>query len=310
MKVLYTGSFNPFHNGHQYVYNIACDMFGKENVWIGIGQNSSKTNIDKEHLKFSIVPITKNVICYDGLTSDIVKQHKFELLIRGVRSGYSMEDEHALAHWNKELCDVATILIPSTSELNQLSSGAIRELHKNNKDVLKYMNKYVFARWSNPLPKIPVYFGKCCSGKSTYLKERGFFVIEFDKEWKPFAKKYLKEFDATTLEDLKRWFYDKNDAVFPSHVNMLMRDFNWDKFFADFGNWDNVVFDIPIMGSAFYHIPKYIVGRLKLIKCRASEEDRQYFAEQRKVNPKLIECNNHFYQDSPFWDEEIIIKKM
>ena len=309
MKVLYTGSFNPFHNGHEYVYNLACQMFGKESVWIGIGQNSDKKDIDKEHLKFSIVPITKNVICYDGLTSDIVKQHKFELLIRGVRSGYSMEDEHALAHWNKELCDVTTILIPSTSNLNQLSSGAIRELHKNNKDVLKYMNKYVFARWSNKLPKIPVYFGKCCCGKSTYLKERKYFVIESDKEWKPFAKKYLKEFDCT-LEDLKRWFYDKNDHAFSAYSNMLMSDFDWDNLFASFENFDNVVFDIPIIGSAFYHIPTNILGRLELIKCSASKEDRRYFAEQRKVNPKLIECNNHFYKDPPFWDEELIIKRM
>lgn len=309
MKVLYTGSFNPFHNGHEYVYNIACDMFGKENVWIGIGQNSSKTNIDKEHLKFSIVPITKNVICYDGLTSDIVKQHKFELLIRGVRSGYSMEDEHALAHWNKELCNVSTILIPSTSELNQLSSGAIRELHKNNKDVLKYMNKYVFARWSNTLPKIPVYFGKCCSGKSTYLKDCGYFVIEFDKEWKPFAKEYLAAYN-TTLEDLKTFFYNKDYKAFTSLTRDLLFDFNWDELFASFENFDNVVFDIPIIGSAFYFLPYNILGRLQLIKCRASEEDRQYFAEQRKVNPKLIECNNFFYNDPPFWDEEIIIKKM
>ena len=36
MKVLYTGSFNPFHNGHQYIFDNVCKCFGKENVWIGV----------------------------------------------------------------------------------------------------------------------------------------------------------------------------------------------------------------------------------------------------------------------------------
>ena len=42
MKVLYAGSFNPFHNGHQYVYEEACRLFGKENVIIGLAHNPAK----------------------------------------------------------------------------------------------------------------------------------------------------------------------------------------------------------------------------------------------------------------------------
>jgi cytidyltransferase-like protein len=42
MKVLYAGSFNPWHKGHQYVYNCACEYFGKDNVIIGIGNNPAK----------------------------------------------------------------------------------------------------------------------------------------------------------------------------------------------------------------------------------------------------------------------------
>lgn len=309
IKVLYTGSFNPFHNGHEYVYNLACQMFGKENVWIGIGQNSDKKDIDREHLKFSIIPITRNVICYDTLTADVVKTQKFDLLIRGVRPSFSLEQEHQLCYWNKKLCGVDTILIPTPPEVNMISSGAIRELVKYNHPVQEYMNADVISRWLNKEPKINVYFGKCCSGKSTYLREQKKSVIEFDRVFKNYINphKMSEEQLNKYLIRVKERFYNK-DENFKGDIGILGKYFQWTEFFLEWKNPGD--FDIPVIGNYWNSIPRHIRSRLRLIKCRASEEDRHYFAECRGVNPKLIDCNNFFYRDPPFWDEEIIIKRM
>lgn len=308
MKILYTGSFNPFHNGHQYVYDVACKCFGKENVWIGIGRNRNKNDVNIEHLKFSIHPITRNVLTYDCLTADIVLKEKFDLIVRGVRPGRSLEDENDLLYWNRKLSGgIETILIPTPPEVNMISSGAIRELVFHGENVNEYMNKYVYLRWINKKPLIKCYFGKCCCGKTTYLKDKYVTVIEMDKQWKVFARKYLAQVDCT-LEDLKRFFYDKNDDAFFYFMHPLMKTFDWNTFFSSLNN-PNEVFDIPVIGMYFEYLPDDIVGRLELINVTTSEGNRLEFAKNRNVNPRLIECNNHFYKDPPFWDKEIIIDK-
>jgi phosphopantetheine adenylyltransferase len=283
-------------------------MFGIENVWIGIGQNSDKKDIDREHLKFSIIPITRNVICYDTLTADVVKAQKFDLLIRGVRPSFSLEQEHQLCYWNKRLCGVDTILIPTPPDVNMISSGAIRELVKYHHPLQEYMNADVISRWLNKEPKINVYFGKCCSGKSTYLREQKKNVVEFDRVFKNYINSVKMNEEQLTkhLIRTKERFYNKDEA-FKGDIGILGKFMHWHDLFDYEFPPD---FDIPVIGNYWDSIPRYIRSRLRLIKCRASEEDRQYFAEQRKVNPKLIECNNFFYNDPPFWDEEIIIKKM
>lgn len=320
MKVLYTGSFNPFHNGHQYVYDVACKCFGKENVWIGIGKNSGKNDIDIEHLRFSIVPITKNVLAYNCLTAEIVKKEHFDLLIRGVRPGRSLEDENDLLYWNRKLGGVETILIPTPPEVNQISSGAIRELNKYEQDVSSYINEYVYARWKNKSIKQNIYFGKCCSGKSTYLKHQygncfGEWAhtepIECDKVLFDFLKEdagYNKDLLTATLKDL---FY-KKDSNFLITMNNVAKNIDWDRFFTTWYNYDNsygFCFDMPVIGSYWKHIPIKYLARLRLIKISTSDENRLLFSNKRMVNPMLIECNDFFYQDPPFWDEEIIIDK-
>jgi pantetheine-phosphate adenylyltransferase len=304
MKVLYTGSFNPFHNGHQYVYDLTCKMFGKENVWIGVGQNSDKKEVSAENICFSIRPISKNVFSYSSLTADVVKEQKFDLLVRGVRPSFSLEQEHQLCHWNKELCGVDTILIPTPPEFNMISSGAIRELVKHGKDVTPYMNKYVYLRWINKKPLIQVYFGKCCCGKTTYLKGHAVNVIELDKVWKRLVDYRFGDLEYQTAV-MKKLFYDKS-YYFISYVQNMAICLDGEKFFNYLIPADSV-FDMPVIGRYLDCIPDDIVGRLELVKVTTSEENRKNFALARNVDPRLIECNDHFYIDPPFWDGDVEI---
>lgn len=51
--VVYGGRFQPFHKGHNSVYQWLCKKFGKENVWIA---TSNKTNFDEK--KGDVSPFT------------------------------------------------------------------------------------------------------------------------------------------------------------------------------------------------------------------------------------------------------------
>ena len=84
MKVLYTGSFNPFHKGHEYVFKKARDYFG-DDTYVGIGCNPQKhRNLEEaqknqDFLKWTIHPFTKKVVTYPALTADFCKENGFQL---------------------------------------------------------------------------------------------------------------------------------------------------------------------------------------------------------------------------------------
>jgi len=307
MKILYSGSFNPFHNGHGYVFDLACKMFGKSNVWIGLGNNGSKTVADVRRIVHSIRPITNQVFSYNTLTADVVKEQGFELLVRGVRPGRSLEDENDLLHWNMELCGVSTILIPTPPALNQISSTAIRELTKYNKSVLPYMNPDVFGRWNHKSDgKIEplVYFGKCCSGKTYYLNENLPNFVEMDKVFWNYISKMSEAQKEKAKIGLKAEFYSKSPR-FLLHCKQLYKKFDYGRFFYDFSNVP--VIDMPNLGAMWESIPECYRNRMTFVKVSTSEVNRLAFAKARKVNKDLIECNDYFYQDPPFWDKDVII---
>lgn len=317
MKVLYTGSFNPFHNGHEYIYDLACQMFGDENVWIGIGKNSDKSSVDIEHLKNSIHPITRNVLAYDTLTADVVKAHGFQLLIRGIRPSFNLEDEFQLMYWNRELCGIDTILLSSSPDLNNLSSGAIRTLLGYKKSVSKYMNPDVLNRWQSPTKpedKYVIYFGKCCCGKTTYLNRdpsviaTGKQVLEFDRIWPEFMTGMTKSQVKVAQKSLKEHFYRKDTVAFTDLYMTLSGHFDWNKLFREFPP-QNYIYDIPSLGWCWHSIPRKIIASSELIRVTASIYDRIEFSVRRKADPQLIGCSDFFYMDPPFWDRDIVIKK-
>ena len=304
MKVLLCGSFNPFHNGHAYVYNLACKMFGKDNVWLGVGTNKDKDSVSASHIKRSLVPVTRNVICYSGLTSDIVKDLHFDLLVRGVRPSFSLEDEFQLMTWNRKLCDVDTILIPTHEGLSSVSSSALRLLHENNKNIGNYMDLDVLGRWSTRITydnEIKVFFGKCCSGKSTYLNSICDTVGNVDK----ILFDYIDCPAATRTiakKKLKKLFYVK-DMDFITECCKYYAKVDWESLFSSYS-----VFDMPNIGTAWNFIPQRFRDRMTLVKVSTDDKNRVAFSKARGANPKLIECSDHFYIEPKFWDEDVVIK--
>ncbi len=144
----YAGSFDPFTIGHLHIIKVSSKIFDR--VIIGIGVNPKKTRrFDKIKMKNAIEKLLKSeniknveVITFDGLTADTAIEFKADFLIRGVRNGIDYDFEENLAVINEEIAGIDTIYVRS-GELGAISSSMVFELLKRNKDVSKYIPKFV-----------------------------------------------------------------------------------------------------------------------------------------------------------------------
>lgn len=305
MKVLYTGSFNCWHKGHQYVYDLAVKMFGYKNVWIGVANNPNK-DIDKHKILYSLVPVTDKIIVYDILTADVVKNFEFDLLIRGIRVGKSLEQEEELMYWNRVLGGVDTILIPTPPELNHISSSVIRELSKHNQKVDDYVNLDVYNRWLHSGPTNYVYFGKSCSGKSTYLKNNHIKALDTDKEiWNFIKDNQDKTFQDYIQPRLNVAFYNKDVPLYNSLIEEIANSVDWQTMFNVY-----IHIDAAVIGVYWDYIPANLKARSCLIKIETNKVLRNHFINERGVSDKFISSADFFYKDPPYWDKTIQIRNM
>ena len=149
MKIgFYTGSFDPFTNGHLHVVKKAADVFDK--VIIGIGIHPTKRRrYDKEEIKTAIekLLVSENldnvcVIEYDNLSVDVARAYNATYLIRGIRNGTDYEYEEIMAGMNEELSGLDTIYFRA-GKIGNISSSMVVELLRNGKDVTKYLPKEI-----------------------------------------------------------------------------------------------------------------------------------------------------------------------
>lgn len=149
MKIgFYSGSFDPFTNGHLHIIKTASKVFDK--VIVGIGINyQKKRRFDSLLMKSAIEKTLKNeqlhnvkVITYNSLTVDIALKYNANFLIRGLRNDTDYAYEENLSQVNQEISGLDTIYFRA-GNLDFISSSMVAELISYNKDVSKYLPKEI-----------------------------------------------------------------------------------------------------------------------------------------------------------------------
>ncbi len=140
---LFPGSFDPFTKGHEVVIKKAANLF--DEIIIGIGVNSAKTYLfdtDKrlEHIRslFQDLPNIK-VQTYYTLTVDFCKEVDCQFIIRGLRDSKDYEYERSIAHMNKLISDIETVIFLTDPEFSAISSTIIREIYKNGGSIEQFV---------------------------------------------------------------------------------------------------------------------------------------------------------------------------
>jgi pantetheine-phosphate adenylyltransferase len=144
---LYPGSFDPFHVGHEYIVNMALDIFDK--VVICIAVNTDKTPFFTYTQREDIIKeIYKNnerveVVLCDGLVVDKAIEMNAVAIVKGIRDTKDVSYEMTQADCNMFIGKIPTIFIPGNPAYSFISSTLVKAIIKNakNKEEIKNMLK-------------------------------------------------------------------------------------------------------------------------------------------------------------------------
>ena len=138
-KALFSGTFDPFTNGHHALVKRALPLF--DQIIIGLGYNDEKKVMSP--IKYRIKYIKEiyedepriKVMSYTSMTTDFAKEMGVDFLLRGIRNISDYEYEKRMAEINRKLSGIDTVFLFSEPEYEYLSSSLIRELYRYHKDI-------------------------------------------------------------------------------------------------------------------------------------------------------------------------------
>ena len=145
---IYPGTFDPITYGHIDVIKKSLKLI--DSVIIAISNVSSKNYLfdDNERIEivkkalFTDLKMDKKrikVISFSNLTTDLCKQYKSNIILRGLRAVSDFEYEFQLAGMNKKLnYKIETIFLMSDIENQIISSNFVKEIIKLGGNIKKF----------------------------------------------------------------------------------------------------------------------------------------------------------------------------
>ncbi|MNJ92673.1 Phosphopantetheine adenylyltransferase [compost metagenome] len=133
---VYPGSFDPITMGHVDIINRLSPLYSE--VIVLIAQSAQKQSMftaeERKVLIEKSLSHLKNVKVdmFDGLTVDYMKQHKAQVIVRGLRAVVDFEYEMTMANMNKKLAPaIETLLVFASPEYYYISSRGVKEVALN-----------------------------------------------------------------------------------------------------------------------------------------------------------------------------------
>ncbi len=142
ITVLCPGSFDPITVGHIDIITRARDLFGS--VLVGVGRNNQKQYLFGDQ-RIDLVREALDgmdgvdVSPIEGLLVDFCRERGITAVIKGLRFGADFDFELQMAHMNRGLTGLETVLLPAAAEHVTLSSTILREVMKLGGDVTPYV---------------------------------------------------------------------------------------------------------------------------------------------------------------------------
>jgi len=150
-KAVYTGTFDPFTNGHQNIVERSLKYFDELTVLVAVSPTKGPLFSMSERVQM-LQEIFKNhekikVDSYSGLVVDYAKEHNIGSLIRGLRPTGDFEKEFQMASMNNQLDNqLETIFLMTASEHYFISSSLVKEVFIHGGDVKKFVPKLILKK--------------------------------------------------------------------------------------------------------------------------------------------------------------------
>jgi pantetheine-phosphate adenylyltransferase len=132
---LFPGSFDPLHNGHVDIIEIASRLFDR--VVVGAIRNPGKTPLftldeREEMLNKTVAPLGNvDVVAPEkSLTVDVAREVGADVIVKGLRVAADFEYELQMAQMNKAISGIQTLFIPCGSANSFIASTLVRDIAK------------------------------------------------------------------------------------------------------------------------------------------------------------------------------------
>lgn len=138
------GTFDPITNGHLDLIERTSKLFNQ--VIVAVANNSSKQPLfdltERVELVEQVIKPLHNVkvIGFSGLLVDLAKEHKADVLVRGVRAVADFEYEFQLTNVNRNLHPaLETIFLTPLEKNSYISSTIVKEVAKHGGKVADFV---------------------------------------------------------------------------------------------------------------------------------------------------------------------------
>ncbi|MHC4871050.1 MAG: pantetheine-phosphate adenylyltransferase [Planctomycetota bacterium] len=141
---VFPGSFDPITSGHLDVIRRGSKLFAK--LIIGVARNPGKSSplFSVEERIESIEKLVHDidnveVVAFDGMTVDFVKETGADAILRGIRTFSDFEYEFQLALANRAFAEVETVFVMASEENSFVRSTLIKEAASMGADVSRFV---------------------------------------------------------------------------------------------------------------------------------------------------------------------------
>jgi pantetheine-phosphate adenylyltransferase len=129
---LYPGSFDPFHNGHLEIVEIASKLF--DHVVVAPMRNTQKGDSlfsleERSQMIVDSVAHLPNVklASFASLVVDLAREIGADVIVKGLRVASDAESELQQAQMNRRVTGIETLFIPCSSEYSFIASKYVRD---------------------------------------------------------------------------------------------------------------------------------------------------------------------------------------
>ncbi|MBX3285878.1 MAG: pantetheine-phosphate adenylyltransferase [Actinobacteria bacterium] len=156
-RVLYPGSFDPIHNGHVELIEVASRLFD-EVVVAPITNPQKGTGLfdleERKALLSSSVAHLPNVsiTSFGSLVVDLARELEVDFIVKGLRVVSDFESELQQAQMNHAISGVHTVFLPSATSHSFMASKLIREVARFGGDVSSMVPPPVAAKLAERFP--------------------------------------------------------------------------------------------------------------------------------------------------------------